>query len=359
MVSALIGGGFMGDTHARALRAAGIAIAGVASSTPERARQASNQLGLDHAYESVSDLVSDPRVTVVHVLSPNSVHREQVALAIEAGKHVVCEKPLAMTAAEATELEELRHRRGVVGAIPFVYRFHPMLRQARHLIHSGATGRVLGVRGQYLQDWLLDPEQTNWRVDSAKGGASRVFADIGIHLCDAIEFVTGQRITRLVAAGDTVYATRAGHPVDTEDAVSLVAQLDGGALVSAMVSQVAAGHKNDLVIDVHAEVESLRFSQERPDELWRGRPLESAVMMRDPNVLAPEAAAYARLPGGHPEGYFDAFVSFMRDVLRAAAGEMPAGLPTFVDGVRAAHLTEAVLGSVASGSWVSVPPVAN
>jgi predicted dehydrogenase len=355
MVSALIGGGFMGDVHARALTAAGIPIAGIASSHPDRARVAAKQMGIDHVYDSVDDLVSDPRVSVVHVLTPNSVHREQVELALKAGKHVVCEKPLAMNVAEAEDLEALRHRHGVVGAIPFVYRFHPMLRQAKHLIHSGVTGRVLGVRGHYLQDWLLDPDATNWRVDAAAGGASRVFADIGIHLCDAIEFITGQRISRLVAVGDTVYPTRAGHPVDTEDALSLIAQLDGGPQVSAMVSQVAAGHKNDLVIDVHAQLESLRFSQERPDELWRGRAIESAVMMRDPHLLAPEAARYARLPGGHPEGYFDAFVSFMRDVSRAVTGDMPAGLPTFADGVRSAHLTEAVLESMALGSWVSVP----
>ncbi len=355
VVAALIGGGFMGDVHSRALRAAGIPIAGIASSSLESAQRAADTLALPRAYRSATELLADDSVNLVHVLTPNASHEELVMQALDAGKHVVCEKPLAISSASARRMQQRAAQLGRVAAVPFVYRFHSMAREAKSQIEHGQLGRLFSVRGEYLQDWLLNPADTNWRVNAAKGGASRTFADIGIHLCDLLEFVCGDRIERLVAQTQSVYSERAGKPVDTEDLVAVMARLRGGGLVILLVSQVAAGHKNGLVLEVHGSAAALRFEQERPDELWFGGQARSTSMPRDPNQLDPSAQRHTFLPAGHPEGYLDAFTRFVRDVSLAIKGEAPVGLPDFSDGVRASMLTEAVLESATTGEWISVP----
>jgi len=354
VVAALIGSGFMGGVHARALRAAGIEIAGVLASTPERSIEAAKELGIARAYSSVEDLLADPAVTVVHVLTPNNSHSDLSLRALAAGKHVVCEKPLATSAALAFDLAQKAKHLGLIGAVPFVYRYHPMAREAKSRVESGTLGKVLSIKGEYLQDWLHDPNDTNWRVSEELGGSSRAFADIGVHLCDLVEFISGQRIVRLVSSVQTAHPERAGKAVHTEDAAMVIAKLETGAMVSLMVSQVAAGHKNGLTVELHGSAESLRFEQENPEKLWVGLKDGSKTLMRDPSALSPEAKRLTNLPAGHPEGYFDAFVSFMRDVKQAVTENKPNDMPTFFDGARAAVLTEAVLLSAAQGSWVDV-----
>lgn len=356
VVAALIGSGFMGGVHARALRAAGIKIAGILSSSPERSRQAAKDLGIARSYDSLDELLADATVTVVHVLTPNNSHAELVRLALDAGKHVVCEKPLATSAALSIDLAEHAGQLGLIGAVPFVYRYHPMVREAKSRVDSGSLGTIFSVKGEYLQDWLLSQHDTNWRVSQDQGGASRAFADIGIHLCDLVEFISGQRIVRLVSSVQTAYPERAGSSVATEDLAMVIAKLEGGAMVSLMVSQVASGHKNGLTLELHGSAESLRFEQENPESLWVGLKDGSRTIMRDPSTLSPEASRLTQLPAGHPEGYFDAFVSFMRDVEQAILSAEPSGMPTFSDGARAAVLTEAVLLSASQGSWVEVAP---
>ena len=357
MVSALIGAGFMGDVHSRALKGAGIEIAGIVSSTPEKSQQAASSLGINRAYRSVEELLADSSVTVVHVLTPNESHAKYVSMALDAGKHVVCEKPLTVDAAEAIALTKRAQELNLIGAIPFAYRFHAMTREARSKVLAGELGKLFSVRGQYLQDWLLSPEDTNWRVDASLGGPSRAFADIGIHLCDLVEFISGKRIERLVASTRTVYPNRAGREVATEDLVSLMAEMEDGIVASLLVSQVAAGHKNALVVEIHGGSESLNFKQETPETLWIGRPGGNVIQSRDPANLSREAARITGLPAGHPEGYLDAFTSFMRDVREAVEGSTPAGLPTFADAARGAVLTECVMQSAKSGGWVEVPSV--
>ncbi len=354
--AALVGGGFMGQVHAHALRAVGIPIVGVASSSPASAARAAERLGIARAYADVDELLADEAVTLVHVLTPNATHAALATAALDAGRHVVCEKPLATTAADAAALASRASRAGLIAAVPFVYRFHPMVRAARERIARGETGRLLSVQGAYLQDWLLAAADDNWRVDAGQGGASRAFADIGSHLCDLLEFIAGERITRLVARTRTVHAERGGHAVETEDLVGMLAELQGGALVSLLVSQVAPGRKNGLVLELHGEGESLRFEQERPEELWIGRRRESLLQLRNPDELQGDAARLSTLPAGHPLGYQDAFTAFVADTARSIAEGAPvAGLPVFADGVRAARLTEAVLESAALGAWVDVP----
>lgn len=355
VVSALVGAGFMGGVHSRALRAAGIQVSGVLSSSLEKSISAAKNLGVSRAYKNLDELLGDASVTLVHILTPNDTHADLVLRALDAGKHVVCEKPLALTAAEANSMAGSAERLGLVGAVPFVYRYHPMAREAKSRVQAGDLGRILSIKGDYLQDWLLNQEDTNWRATAGSGGASRAFADIGIHLCDLVEFMAGQRIVRLIASTRTVYPLRAGNPVSNEDLALVMAELEGGALASLMVSQVAAGHKNGLTVELHGTSQALRFEQEDPEKLWVGLKAGSRIDMRDPALLSPEAKRLTNLPAGHPEGYFDAFVSFMRDVEAAIQGQAPSDLPNFADGARAAMLTEAVLLSAARGAWVDVP----
>lgn len=354
--AALIGSGFMGQVHAHALRAAGVPIIGVASSSPASATEAATRLGIGRAYADLDELLTDEAVTLVHVLTPNVTHAGLAAAALDAGRHVICEKPLATTTNEAANLVQRASAAGLIAAVPFVYRFHPMVRAARDRIARGETGRLYSVQGAYLQDWLLTADDDNWRVDAGEGGVSRAFADIGSHLCDLLEFIAGERITRLVARTRTVHAERGGRAVETEDLVGVLAELRDGALVSLLVSQVAPGRKNGLVIELHGERESLRFEQERPEELWIGRRRGSLWQLRNPDELQGDAARLSTLPAGHPLGYQDAFTAFIADTARSIAqGAAVRGLPQFADGLRSTYLSEAVLRSAHSGAWVSIP----
>ena len=345
----IIGGGFMGSVHARSARSAGGEVVAVTASSPESAVRAAERLGVPVAAPSVDALLAEG-LDVVHVCSPNGAHLEHALAVIGAGVHVVCEKPLATTTEDAARLVQAAEAAGVVATVPFVYRFHPMAREARDRVK--AAGRLHTVQGSYLQDWLLSDEDDDWRTDSTEGGPSRAFADIGSHLADLLQFVSGERIVRLQALTRTVHPTRRGHPVDTEDAAALVVETESGAIGSLLVSQVAAGHDNDLTIEVSATGGSVRFAQERPDSLWLGGRGESTLLSRGAPQTGEEAARLSIVPGGHPMGYLDAFAAFVRDTYAAIGGAAPVGLPTFADGLRAARLTDAVVRSAASGEWI-------
>ncbi|WP_238439467.1 Gfo/Idh/MocA family protein [Microbacterium sp. JZ31] len=341
----------MARTHAHAARAAGAHVEAILSSAPERTAQAASELAVPHAAASLEELID--RVDVVHVCSPNRWHLEQSLAVIGAGTHVVCEKPLATSAADAARLVDASG--GVVATVPFVYRFHPMAREARARVAAGEIGRLLTMRGSYLQDWLLEPGERNWRVDAVAGGASRAFGDIGSHLVDILEFVAGDRIARIAARTQTAYPERAGSAVTTEDAVAVVVETAGGAIGSLLVSQVAAGRKNALTIEVSGSAGAIAFDQEHPDELWLGGREASRILSRDAGVLAPDATRLSVVPSGHPMGYLDAFTAFARDTYAAIRGEDPDGLPRFADGARAAVLTEAVLTAAAEDRWIDIP----
>ncbi|TDT66197.1 Gfo/Idh/MocA family oxidoreductase [Frigoribacterium sp. PhB116] len=351
----VVGGGFMGRVHTAAARAAGAQVVAVASSSPASASFAAAALGVPTAHDSVQDLLDDPGVDVVHLCTPNALHAGLALAAFSAGKHVVCEKPLATSTAEADELVRAARAAGRTAAVPFVYRYHPMVREARARVASGVTGRVLSVRGSYLQDWLLDRDDVDWRVESASGGPSRAFADIGSHLVDLVEFVLGDRVAALSAVLDRAHAERGGRPVDTEDEAALVFETAAGVIGTLFVSQVAPGRKNRLLVDVAGTAESLEFSQEEPDRLWIGRRAASEVVSRDAARLVQDAARLSTLPAGHPMGYHDAFAAFVRDVHDAVRGGRPEGLPTFEDGRRAVVVTESVLLAAAERRWVDVP----
>ncbi|MEQ3553210.1 Gfo/Idh/MocA family oxidoreductase [Pseudonocardia nematodicida] len=352
-VVAVVGGGFMARVHTRAARAAGATVAGVLASSPQRSREVAAGLGVARGYADLGELLGDPDVEVVHVCTPNALHAGQAAAAIAAGRHVVCEKPLAIAVPDAEDLVRAVAAAGLVGTVPFVYRFHPMVREARARFASGAAGPPVTISGSYLQDWMLAAGDGNWRVDAGAGGRSRTFADIGSHLVDLVEFVTGDRVTRLAATTRILHQDRAGHTsVTTEDAAALTLVTRGGAIGTLLVSQVAPGRKNRLAIEIAGTAESVGFDQEQPETLWVGRRAGSTLVPRDADQLAPDAARLCTVPAGHPQGYQDAFGAFVADTYAAVRGDEPEGLPRFADGLRTVRLTEAVLQSAADGGWI-------
>jgi predicted dehydrogenase len=357
--SGIIGAGFAGTVHAHAVRAAGGVVAAVAGSSPQSGLAAAQRLGAERHAPDGAELMAADDVDVVHICTPNYVHADLVERALAAGKHVICEKPLATSIDSAQQLASLAASAGVVAAVPFVYRFYPMVRDARGRVRRGDTGPLRLLHGTYLQDWLSSAEDYDWRVDPRLGGASRAFADIGVHWCDLVEFVSGHRITRLSSRLLTAHQQRrlAGQmdTVGTEDAATVQFETDRGALGSVVISQVSPGRKNRLWFSLDGADGSLSFDQQLPETLWVGSREQDMSVTRGSAAQLPEAAAYSVLPAGHPQGYQDAFTAFVGDVYSAIAGDEPDGLPTFADGARAAVLTGAVLGSAQSQSWVEVP----
>ena len=350
MRSGIIGTGFIGGVHAYAVRAAGGVLAHVAGESPEHAAAAARRLGAEHACASAEELINADDVNVVHVCTPNALHVPQAEAAIRAGKHVICEKPLATDPADARRLVEAAADAGLVAAVPFVYRFYPSVREARARIGAGDAGPLWLLHGSYLQDWLAGSDATNWLVDPKLGGASRAFGDIGVHWCDLMEFTTGHRITRLIARMATAYPDRI-----TEDGAVVLFDTDRGASGSVVVSQVSLGRKNRLWFEFDGPSASYAFDQELPDSLWVGGKRGNQVVPRGPDTFSGPAAGYARLPAGHPQGYQDSFTAFVADVYAAIGGHKPDGLPVFADGLRAAVLTAAVVESAADETWVEVP----
>lgn len=347
----IVGGGFMAQTHTAAARAAGAEVVGLVSSAPERTAAAAGRIGVPAA-QSVEQLAE--AVDVLHVCSPNALHAEHVRAALAAGIHVVCEKPLALDGAEAQSLVEEARAAGAVAAVPFVYRFHPMARQARSYAAEGRLGRLLTVRGSYLQDWMLDPDAHNWRVDPQVSGRSRAFGDIGSHLVDLVEFVAGERVRRLSAKTAIAHPERGGREVFTEDVAAVIVEMDSGAVGTLTVSQVNAGRKNALTLELAGTESSLAFDQEHPDELWLGGAESSRVISRDAPELSADAQRLSTVPAGHPMGYLDAFAAFVRDTYAVIGGASPEGLPDFTDGARANQIIDAVLASAADGTWIDV-----
>ena len=341
----------------------------MSASSPERAREAARRLGVERAFDSPEELVAAEGVDVVHVCTPNHLHAPLAEAALAAGKHVVCEKPLATTAAEAELLLESAESRAHptrVATVPFVYRYNAIVVEARARVAAGGIGAVRLVHGGYLQDWLSSAEDDNWRVDPAQSGASRTFADIGSHWCDLMEFVTGQRIAAVCAQTATVIGERADRgnapafspraeggvrrAVVTEDVATMMFRTDAGVLGTMLVSQVSPGRKNHLHLEVAGADASLRFDQEHAETLWLGRRERNETIWRDPAFLDPSAARVTSMPAGHAEGYTGCFEAFVADTYAAIGGARPDILPRFADGARSARIVDAVVASARAGA---------
>jgi predicted dehydrogenase len=341
---AVVGTGFIGAVHVRSARLAGAEVVGVAASSPQRSEEEAGRLGVERAYGSAEEAAGDTSLDALHICTPNDLHAPLTSAALQAGLHVVCEKPVAMSAPDARRLRDDAAQAGRVVAVPFVYRYHAMVRQARAMVRAGELGAVRLVHGTYLQDWLMDDSAANWRVDPARGGRSRAFADIGSHWCDLAEFVTGQRV-EVYAAQRRAFAP--GRV--TEDAVVLTLSTEGGAMGSVVVSQVSPGRRNRLWLEVDGAEHSVTFWQEEPNRLSVGGRDGTRLLERDADRLHPDAARMSLVPSGHPQGYLDCFDAFVADAYAAMRGTPREGMPTIEDGVRAVELTEQVLQACEDG----------
>lgn len=378
----IVGAGFVGPHHIDAVRRLGyVDVIGVAGSSQASAEKKAEALGARRAYGSYEALLNDPDIQVVHNATPNYLHYPVNAAAIARGKHVISDKPLAMTAAEAKQLRDQATKAGIVHAVTFNYRGNPLVQQARHAIARGDIGTPNFLVGHYLQDWLLKETDYSWRLEPDKGGASSALGDIGSHWCDLAQHVSGLRITHVLGDITTVIPTRKKPKgsreafavggadqgvedvaVEVEDLASVLLRFDNGAKGAFSVGQVCSGHKNDLQLEVCGSTASMRWHQEQQNELWIGRrDTANEILSKDPSLLYPEAAGYAHLPGGHQEAWADAFANLMRDIYGfIEAGKKPTdahppAFATFEDGYRANCIVEAILESAASGSaWTKV-----
>jgi predicted dehydrogenase len=378
----LVGAGFVGPHHVDAVRRLGyVDIVAVAGSSAQSARAKADALHVERAYGSYQELLDDPRVQVVHNATPNYLHYEVNAAAIAKGKHVVSDKPLAMTAAQSKRLVDEARRAGVVTAVTFNYRGNPLVQHAREAIARGDIGTPRFLHGYYIQDWLLNETDYSWRLDPEKGGASSALGDIGSHWCDLAQHMSGLRITHVLSDLTTTIPKRrrptaareafqaAGGADDSElvdikveDLASVLVRFENGAKGAFSVGQVCAGHKNDLVLEICGTTSSIRWRQEHQNELWIGhRDGANQILQKDPSLIDAEARHYAHLPGGHQEAWADAFCNLMRDIYGfIAAGKKPSeahppAFATFEDGYRANCIVEAILGSSArGGTWTQV-----
>jgi predicted dehydrogenase len=370
-----VGTGFIGTVHVEALRRLGIQVRGVVGSSSARGTERARAAGLPRAYGSMEEMLADERVDVVHITSPNHLHHAHATAALKAGKHVVCEKPLAMTSTESAELVSLAESSGLVHAVNFNIRFYPLCQHLHQMVGEGGIGEVRLVTGHYLQDWLLLDTDWNWRLDPALGGTLRAVSDIGSHWMDLTSFLIGSRIVSVSADLETfikvrrqpagpveTFATGAAREsvareIKTEDLATILVRYENGALGSFAVSQVSAGRKNSLRLEIDGASGSAAWSSEQPDELWLGhRERPNEVLQRDPALMNDAGKAASFLPGGHVEGFADTFRALYNAVYAAVLKGGPAEgrYPTFADGHDEVVVCEAVERSAREGKRVSI-----
>jgi len=374
--AAVIGTGFIGTVHVEALRRIGVDVRGVLGSSPARGSERAAALGVPRSYDSLDDLLADPAVEVVHVTSPNDLHVAQARAILAAGRHVVCEKPLGMTADGTAGLVELAAATGLVNATNFNIRYYPLNQHARETVAAGTLGDVRLVTGHYFQDWLLLESDWNWRLQPDRGGALRAVGDIGSHWMDLMTYVTGQHIVEVLADLTTFIDTRhepagpvesfstersadtVARPIATEDTASILLRFDGGARGAVTVSQISPGRKNSLQYEIDGSEAALAWDSEQPDQVWIGhRDRPNEILIRNPALMGPAGQAAAALPGGHVEGFFDTFCAHFRavyaDVVAGAVSSRP-GYPTFADGHDEMLVGDAIARSAREGRWVTV-----
>jgi predicted dehydrogenase len=377
--AAVIGAGFMGRTHTEAIRRLGnVEVVAVVAATDAEASGFAKSANIDWATADAGAVLADKSIDGVHICTPNNTHYPLAMAALKAGKHVLCEKPLAMSASEARNMLTLAEKKGLCHATNHNLRYYPVVQHLRRMVENGDLGEILVVQGTYSQDWLLYETDFNWRIVKKENGPLRVVGDIGSHWMDLIQHVTGLPITALCADLNIVHKTRkqpkvavetfAGKTlrpedynevkIDTEDYGGVLVHLGKRARGAFTVSQVSAGCKNRFEIAVFGARCGASWNQERPDELWIGNRNEpNRFIIKDPSLMYPKAASYADLPGGHSEGYDDTHkMLFRRFWARVADPSLPVEYPTFADGVRGMELLEKVLESNKKRTWVNTAP---
>jgi predicted dehydrogenase len=375
--TAVIGAGFMGRVHAEGIQRLGtVEIVAVAAITEAEARSLGEKIGVDRVTGDWTTIVNDPSIEAVHICTPNALHYPIAKAAMEKGKHVLCEKPLAISVAQARELVQIAKAKNVANCVNHNLRYYPVVQHIRAMRENGDLGEILIVQGTYSQDWLLYDTDWNWRIDPKEGGQMRCSGDIGSHFMDMTEHLTGLRISELCADMQIFHKTRkrpkvavetfAGKTlkpedyeevtIESDDFASVLIRLGGKARGAFTVSQMSAGCKNRFQIEVYGSKCGVIWNQERPDELWIGqRNTPNQIIVKDPSLLAPAAKSYADLPGGHGEGYDDAHKQVYRRFYRTVVDRSaPVEYPTFVDGLRGMQLLEKVQESSKKRAWVEV-----
>ena len=376
--TAIIGTGFMGRVHLEAVRRLEyVEAAAIAGRNADAARRLGAGFSTPKIAADYREILRDPAIDVVHICTPNAQHFSMAKEALQAGKHVICEKPLATSVEEGEELVSIAERQGLRNCVCHNLRYYPMVQQMRRMREDGDLGEILVVQGTYFQDWLLYDTDWNWRVDAKAGGPSRCMADIGLHWFDMVEHVTGLCVTSLCADLQTFHPSRRKPKhsvetfsnkllspedyretaVDTEDFGAVIFRMGERTRGTVTASQVSAGRKNRLSIEICGTRASVAWNQERPDELWVGhRNAGNEIVVKDPSLLKPAVRDYADLPGGHSEGYDDTFKQVFRRFYASISN--PGGAPEypqFIDGMRQLTILNAVLQSHRMQSWIDVP----
>ncbi len=378
MQAAVIGLGFIGPVHVEALRRAGVNVLGILDADPQRTREAAGRLQIPRAYESLEELLADDQVASVHIAVPNRYHYEMAKRALAAGKHVMCEKPLAMNSRESAELVQLAAQSDSVAAVNYNIRYYPLCVEAADQVRRGLLGSVFHVTGSYVQDWLFHDTDFNWRVVAQEGGELRAVADIGTHWLDLMHAITGLEVEAVCADLHTVtpvrrrptgivetFQSKESAPVptepvhvDTEDYGCVLLRFVGGARGCVHVSQVTAGRKNCLRFELAGSRKALAWDSETPNQLWFGQRDEpNQLLLRDPALLGQHAGQFTSYPGGHNEGFPDTFKQCFRDFygyLEAGDYSAPRTFPTFADGHREIVLCEAILQSHRQQRWIQL-----
>jgi len=372
------GTGFIGPAHVEGLRRNGIQVLGLAEQTREKAEQKAAEMGIPRIYDSLEAMLADPDIDIVHLATPNLLHHPHAKAALLAGKHVVCEKPLAMTSAQSAELVKLAAEKKLVNAVNFNIRMYPMVQQARNMVQSGEIGDLFILQGSYLQDWLLFPTDWNWRLEPELGGTLRAVGDIGSHWLDLMTFITGLRVEEVYADFQTFHKTRKkpakpvetftgkllqpsdyiDQPIYTEDYATIMLHYENGVSGVVTVAQVCSGRKNRIFFEINGSKSSLVWDGERPNELWIGnRTAPNQLLMKDPSLLSPEARETAAYPGGHNEGFPDTFKQLYKKIYNYIFNgdfSRKPDFPTFADGHYEMVLCEAIERSAKEKVWVKI-----
>ena len=374
----IAGTGFIGPAHVEALRRNGIQVLGLSEETSEKAAEKASELGIPRKYDSYQAMLADADIDVVHLATPNVLHYPFARAALLAGKHVICEKPLALTSLESAELVKLAAETSLVNVINFNIRMYPMVQQAHSMVKSGELGDLFILQGSYLQDWLLFETDWNWRLEPDKGGSLRAVGDIGSHWLDLMTFITGLKVEEVFADFKTFHPTRKkparpvetftgkllqpsdyiDQPIKTEDYATILLHYENGTRGVVTVAQVCSGRKNRLFFEISGSKSSLAWDGEHPNELWIGqRNSANQVMLKDPSLLSVEARGTASYPGGHAEGFPDTFKQLYKkvyDYIISADFTKKPDFPTFADGHYEMILCEAIEKSAKEGKWVTI-----
>lgn len=375
--TAIFGTGFMGRVHLEGVRRTdGVEAAAVVGRNAEAARCLAAGFSIPTVTTDYREALREPAIDAVHICTPNAQHFPMAKDALLAGKHVLCEKPLATSVEEGEELAALAARQGLRNCVCHNLRYYPMVQQMRRMCEAGDLGEILVVQGTYSQDWLLYDTDWNWRVETSAGGTSRCMADIGSHFFDMAEHVTGLRVTTLCADLQTFHPTRkqpkhsietfankllgpedySERKIDTEDFGAVIFRMGTRTRGAMTASQVSAGRKNRLSIEIYGTKSSVAWNQERPDELWAGRrDAGNQIYVKDPSLLKAEARPYADLPGGHSEGYDDTFKQVFRRFYNSIRSPGWPEYPEFADGLRQLKILSAALESNRARRWIEVP----